>query len=237
MMDRSDLAPSGVPRWSRRAVGAAVTAALLLSIGPAEAGKPERRRAKRHARRAAELFEAKSYDLALEEFEEAYRLYPVPALLYNMGQCHLFMKQYEKAVSEFEQFLSERPDTPYREDVENLIAEAKRELGIDEEMDQKQEPPPPEPEEEETPEIETPMPEVAPPPPPPAAPPPPPLAPPPPAAVAPEDDGEPVYTAWWFWTIIGGVALAAGGTAVAVTAGNRTSTVLPMGDLGVLDRR
>lgn len=200
----------------RAGVATSLFAALLGLAVSASAGERDKKQAKVHARNAAKLFEAKSYDLALEEFQAAYALYPVPALLYNMGQCHLFLGEHEKAIERFESFLSEQPQTPYRADVERLIGEAKTELErrrLEEEERARREAPP----------------VVEPPPPPPprvVAPPPPPV-----------EKSDPVYTEWWFWTIIGGVAVAAGGTAIALATRSETTTVLPMGDLGLLDRR
>jgi hypothetical protein len=200
---------------------AIVMCALLGVSTVANAATPkQKRKAKAHAKNAAELFEAKSYELALAEFKKAYDLYPVAGLLFNMGQCHLFLGDYQNAIDRFESFLSEKPNTPYRADVERLIQEAKGELEKQRlEQEALREPPPP-------------PPPVEPPPPPPAtivvAPPPPP----------PEEDETGVHETWWFWTIIGGIAVAAGGTAVAVVATkNEPTTVLPMGDLGYLDRR
>jgi hypothetical protein len=202
---------------------ALLTAALLGTATADAAGDKEKKKAKKHATNATKLFEAQAYDQALDEFQKAYDLYPVPGLLFNMGQCNLFLGEYETAIKLFNQFLEEKPDTPYRKDVERLIKEAKSEL---KKKKAAEEPPPPPP-----PPVEPPPP----PPPPPAfidAPPPPP----PPAEE--EDEGTPVYEAWWFWTIIGGVAVAPPATAIALTAGGgETTTVLPMGDLGTLDRR
>lgn len=197
---------------------AVLIVALLGSTTTANADQRDKKQAKLHARKAAKLFEDKSYELALEEFQKAYDIFPVAALLYNMGQCHLFLGEHEKAIERFEAFLAEKPNTPYRDDVEKLIAEAQAEL----EKARKAR-------EVESPPIEPPAVEPPPPPPPPVV-----TAPPPPPPVE-EDD--PVYAEWWFWTIIGGVAVAAGGTAIALTSGGETTTVLPMGDLGVLDRR
>ena len=183
---------------------AAIMCVALLGTTTAIAGEREKKKAKTHAKNAAKLFEAESYELALKEFEKAYDLYPVPGLLFNMGQCNLFLGEHEKAIQLFEQFLSEKPDTPYRADVERLIGEAKAEI---EKKRAAEAPPPP-------PIVE--------------APPPPPE----------EEEEDPIYGQWWFWTIIGGVAVAGGATAIALTAGGgETTTVLPMGDLGLLDRR
>ncbi len=200
------------------ALGLAVTAPTPAN---ADKGERQKRQAKSHAQAAASLFQAKSYQKALSEFEKAYALFPVPALLYNMGQCQLFLGEYQKAIPNFEAFLSDRPSTPYREDVERLIREAHDELTKQERAAPPEPPPPIEPEVVEPP---------APPPPPPS------IAPPPPPPPVVETASEPFYTTWWFWTVLGGVAVA-GGTAVAVIATSNGGTVLPMGELGVLDRR
>jgi tetratricopeptide (TPR) repeat protein len=194
----------------------------LPAIAVAKTSEQKKKaKAKQHAQNATQLFEAKSYELALVEFKKAYELFPVPGLLFNMGQCNLFLGDHATAIEQFEKFLSLKPDTPYRKDVERLIAEAQGEI---EEQRRAEE-------EEREKELARQRP---PPPPPPIEPPPAIVEPPPPA---PEEESSPVYASWWFWTIIGGVAVA-GGTAIAVVATrDDPTTVLPMGDLGVLDRR
>src|SRR5688572_6564125 len=169
----------------------------------------EKKKAKVHAKNAAELFEAQSYDLALVEFKKAYELFPVSGLLFNMGQCHLFLGEYAKAIDRFETFLSQKPDTPYRADVERLIGEAQREMEKQRAEQEAARVPPP-----SSPPVEPPSeplsPIVAPPPPPPV-----------------EEESSPVYTEWWFWTIIGGVAVAGGAAIAVVATNNDTTTVLP----------
>jgi tetratricopeptide (TPR) repeat protein len=203
----------------------AVVVGLLLalpSLADAAPSERQKKKAKQHAKNATQLFEAKSYELALVEFKKAYELFPVPGLLFNMGQCNLFLGDHQKAIEQFESFLTLKPDTPYRADVERLIGEAKGELAkqrAEEEAEREKEIA------RETPPVSPPV--IEPPPPPIAEPPPPPV----------EEEGSPVYAEWWFWTIIGGVAVAAGGTAIALVATRDETTVLPMGDLGVLDRR
>ncbi len=45
-----------------------------------------------------------------------------------------------------------------------------------------------------------------------------------------------VYEQWWFWVIVGGVALAGAGVTLGVVASDGTTT-LPMGSLGTIDAR
>ena len=65
---------------------------------------------------------------ALAEYTRAYELYPAPPLLFNLGQCHRNLKQWDKAVFFFEGYLRERPTAKNRALVEDLLAEAHREL-------------------------------------------------------------------------------------------------------------
>lgn len=66
---------------------------------------------------------------ALDEYARAYALYPAPALLFNLGQCHRNLKNWERAVFFYEGYLRESPaDAPNRAVVEDLLTEARGEL-------------------------------------------------------------------------------------------------------------
>lgn len=210
-----------------RSIALALSLVFLAPTVAEAVSKRDRTRAKRFARRAARSFKLKRYKQALRDFERAYDLVELPALRYNIGQCHLLLGHYDDAIASFERFLQESPDTPYAKDVRALIAEAEAEL-------ERRSPKPDVPIVEEEPAIavlDDPPPPVVPPPPPPLVTAPPPPA--PPVAEPGDDDGFPM---WVVWAIVGGVAVA-GGTAAIVAAQPDTTTVLPMGDLGVIDRR
>ena len=49
------------------------------------------------------------FEEALEDYTHAYELYPAPALLFNLGQCHRNLKNYERAIFFFEGYLREQP--------------------------------------------------------------------------------------------------------------------------------
>src|SRR5688500_16236365 len=129
---------------------AAIVCVALLGTTTAIAGERDKKKekAKTHAKDAAKLFEAESYDLALTEFEKAYELYPVPGRSYNTGQCDRDLGEQTKAIDLYEQSPSEKPGTPYRADVERLIGEAKAEIEKKKAADA---PPPPPAIEEEPP--------------------------------------------------------------------------------------
>jgi tetratricopeptide (TPR) repeat protein len=65
---------------------------------------------------------------ALEEYTRAYELYPVPPLLFNIGQCHKNLRDFAKAKFFFEGYLRDDPKAWNRDLVEDLIREANAEL-------------------------------------------------------------------------------------------------------------
>jgi tetratricopeptide (TPR) repeat protein len=70
------------------------------------------------------------FEQALQEYSRAYELYPAPALLFNLGQCHRNLKNYERAIFFFEGYLREQPriDPDQRALTEDLIAESRTAL-------------------------------------------------------------------------------------------------------------
>ena len=66
------------------------------------------------------------FEDALQDYSRAYELYPAPALLFNLGQCHRNLKNYERAIFFFEGYLREQPkiDPDQRALTEDLIAES-----------------------------------------------------------------------------------------------------------------
>jgi tetratricopeptide (TPR) repeat protein len=158
------------------------------------------------------------FDKALVGYEAAYKLYPAPAFLFNIAQCHFQLQHWERAVFFFEGYLREVPDAPNRQLVEELIKDANtrraeqrdtdaRKLDLEKqrlELEKKEK------EREErrrqqllaSQKLETP----------------------------PES---PVYKKWWFWSIVGGAAVGVT-TTLVLTSGK---TVLPGGSLGTLDQR
>jgi tetratricopeptide (TPR) repeat protein len=109
-------------------VARAALVALLLGVSPAYADEPP---AAPHAEqdtaaRAAYLEGARHFDLAeyqaaLESFKRSYQLSGAPALLYNIGQCHLHLGQRAEALHFYRTYLQLSPDTTDRAQVERLI--------------------------------------------------------------------------------------------------------------------
>jgi tetratricopeptide (TPR) repeat protein len=82
----------------------------LLVLSPAGAQPDEAtRQAKAH------------FPQALTLYKEAYKAKPLPAFLFNMGQCHRNMGQCDRALFFFKQYLVHKPDAPNKADVDKLI--------------------------------------------------------------------------------------------------------------------
>ena len=195
------------------------------------------------AEAGAQNYKLGDYQSALDSFTQAYKLHPSPKLLFNIGQCHKYLKNYERAIWAFESFLSENPSASDRTFVQELITKLKVEQAdakVREEEARRIA--------EETRRTDA-------------------LA----QAEAARKEAEqrraaeaalkakvarleeerrlaalakaraqqepPLYKRWWFWTILGGAALAAGGVALGVSVSPETQTILPMGGLGVGDHR
>jgi hypothetical protein len=197
---------------STRQFGLAVLVGLgLLLAGTAEARKVNKKEeAKVLFKTGQKEFKEGEYAAALESFAAAYDIKPHPDILFMMAQCHRNLHHFRQAIDGFKGYLKGKPEAQDREEVEQLILELERQDA------------------EQSPAEPRPVNKV-----PPAAV----VAPVPIAPVAPPPREEtPVYKRWWFWTIIGGVALAGAGVGVGVYFGTRSATV-PSGSFGTLDLR
>lgn len=173
---------------------------------------------------AADLaFKLGRFDDALADYAKAYELFPAPPLLFNLAQCHKNLKHWERAVFFFEGYLRERPDAPNRSLVEELIREARAELAAEREQERLRI----EAEERrrddearqralEARRVELEQQRLD-------------------EQRRQRAEHDKIYRKWWFWSAVGAVALTAGGTAYYFSGD--TTTVLPSGSLGGLDRR
>jgi tetratricopeptide (TPR) repeat protein len=79
----------------------ALAAALLLALGV----RAEPESARTHYAQGQAEYNLGHYAEALKEFEAAYKLRPVPALLFNIGQCHRFLGDFASAVTTYRAFV------------------------------------------------------------------------------------------------------------------------------------
>jgi tetratricopeptide (TPR) repeat protein len=160
---------------------------------------------------AKKLFLLREYDKTIPLLKEAYRLYPAPLFLYNLAQCHLELKQYEDAISYFENFIDVDPKSKSRPQAEKYLKQAQEAYAIEQEQKQKDDEARREQERlQKMLELEKQK-----------------------QAEANNDKkgGPTFYKKWWFWTALGGAAVAGTGTAVGVSIAKS----IPNTDLGNQD--
>lgn len=194
-----------------------VLGVLIALVSAASAGRAVAEVDSREMQ-AREAFGAGRYQESLDLFVKLYAEKLHPNYLRNIGRCYQNLGDPDKAISSFREYLRKakgvRADE--RAEVEGYIKEM-------EDLKQKREaaaalPPPVKP--AEPPPVTGPPPAVEPPP----VSHPPSLTlttPPPLAGTTPSES--PVYTRWWFWTIIGAAAVGAG-LGIAAAAGAFTKT-------------
>lgn len=121
--------------------------AVLLFARVAEAEDPAIRTAKRHYARGEKAFALGKFDEALDEYQQAYDAAPIPDFLFNIGQCHRNLGDYEAAIFSFKKFLKLEPDAPNRDKVQSLIDELedKQARGDAKKLGFERRPPPPPP--------------------------------------------------------------------------------------------
>ncbi len=76
-------------------------------------------------------YDLKDYEKALAEAEQAYRLYPLAQILFNIAQCHKALKHWERAAFFYQRYLSRLPAAPNRVRVEAFLAEVEYRLKLE----------------------------------------------------------------------------------------------------------
>jgi predicted DNA-binding protein YlxM (UPF0122 family) len=98
-----------------------LAAVIVAAAAPARAMTEDEERAKAHFLAGQSYYDQASYNDALREFNEAYRISKRPALLYNIARCHEALEQFPEAVQMLQRYLEEDPTTSDREAVETRI--------------------------------------------------------------------------------------------------------------------
>jgi hypothetical protein len=190
--------------------------AFLLAV-------PEARADRATEMKAREAFASGRYDDALGLFAKLYAETLHPVYLRNIGRCHQKMRQPEKAIDKFREYLAKEKkiSADERKEIDGYIKEME---AMQEEQAKQATPPPP----------ANPPPPVTPinqtPPPPPnyyAAQPPPPTTTTSATLVSqpPPQEEAPIYKKWWFWTGIG--VVVAGGVVAAILISQSGGTTRP----------
>jgi len=122
---------------SRMTLGVAIMLALVLRwsivhaqptpTSPDAPSESQRAAARKLTDEAITAQEAKSYDVAIALYMEAYRLVPHPILLFNIGQTYRLAGSLEQAELFYRRYLEQDPDGPYapiaRDFIASLLAE------------------------------------------------------------------------------------------------------------------
>ena len=116
---------------SRLVLVSCLTAAVLPAPRIAFAETAQEKASRRHYDRAEKQFALGKFEDALEYYQKAYDADPRPGFLFNIGQCHRNIGDYESAVFSYKKYLKLEPDAPNREQVEGLIEDLERKLAED----------------------------------------------------------------------------------------------------------
>ncbi len=104
--------------------------ALLLALGGVASAQtnPEKELARKRYKVGEQLYDIGQYEKALVEFEEAYRLYPLPAMLYNIARAHEVLGNLQKAIGNYQEFLAKLPDSPHAPTVKGRVKSLRQRL-------------------------------------------------------------------------------------------------------------
>jgi tetratricopeptide (TPR) repeat protein len=219
--------------WRSSGLALVVLLCALGARGAAAAGEddgesPAVKQAREHYRLGEAAFRVGDFERARSEFESGYALVPRPGFLLNMAHSERRLGRLRNARALYKRYLLADPESKQRDEVLGLIAKLDGAIADEEKASA------------EARDAEA---RPAEPPPAPAAPPAPAHAPAVPAAVPPAGDGEvtpaatlgvrapepgerpsgaPFYTRWWFWGVVGAVAVGVAAGAVLATRGSPT---------------
>jgi len=98
-------------------------APTLVTLRPAYAEDAITRSAKRYFANGEKLFALGKFDEALEQYQQAFEAKPLPGFLYNIGQCHRNLGNFDQAIFSFRKYLTLEPNAPNKEAVQHLIDE------------------------------------------------------------------------------------------------------------------
>ncbi len=96
--------------------------ALALAASPAAPSPAAARQARALTRRSMVEYDAGDFEKALADETRAYELDPLPALLFNLAQCHRALHHWEQAAFFYRRYLARAPAAKNRPQVEKLVS-------------------------------------------------------------------------------------------------------------------
>ncbi|HET9625915.1 MAG TPA: tetratricopeptide repeat protein, partial [Kofleriaceae bacterium] len=86
-----------------------VLSLLLLFGRVALADDAAMRESKRHFERGEKLYALTRFSEALDEYQKAFDAKPIPAFLFNIGQCYRNLGDYDAAIFSYRKYLKLAP--------------------------------------------------------------------------------------------------------------------------------
>lgn len=105
-----------------------VTSSAVIHEAAAQSKSVQHTLAKKHFELGQQYYQTADYTKALEEFNQAYRLKPLPELAFNMGRCYEALNDLEQALKYFRLYLDKKPGTPDRAVLEQRIKNIEKRL-------------------------------------------------------------------------------------------------------------
>ncbi len=106
----------------KRAIGLGIIALAICFASMALAQTDaEKKLARKHYELGEQFYKISNYPKALAEFTDAYKLYPLPSLLFNIARCHEVMANLEQALKYYRLYLEKVPSSPKRSLIEARI--------------------------------------------------------------------------------------------------------------------
>lgn len=159
-------------------------------------------RAKKLYNEGEKLFALGKFSAALTKYEAAFEAKPLPAFLFNIGQCHRNLGDFDAAIFSFRKYLKLQPDAQNRDAVLDYIDELEHEKERQSANDLALIPP-----DNDGPGTTT-------------------------GPVDHPHRGTPIYKKWWFWGGVAVVGAGVVGTAVVLGGGGPPGTDLGNIDFG-----
>jgi hypothetical protein len=198
---------------------------LALLLAGARAFGEDTRGAREHYEKGTALYDLGQYREAAHEYEEAFKLKPSSALLFNIGQAYRLAGDETPALRAYRGYLRREPQATNRSEAEGHIARLEQALAAKRAGTATAAPVATEPKPVTAPE-------------PVKITPPPPAVNPPPVAVVTSPashaaERTPTYKKWWVWTIVGGVVAAGVGVGVGLALTLPKDVAIPSDAHGV----
>ena len=116
-----------------------VVVSTLLVASPSLAQDGRQLEAKQKFEEGQRAYDLGQFESAMRSYAEAYQLLPLPAFLFNIGQCHRQLREWGRAAFYFRRFAAKIADGPEADRITHLI----RDMEELEEEARRQPPPPP----------------------------------------------------------------------------------------------